>query len=93
MNVKTKSFDSWKKQDWKPSWISRVLSYPLLGFMLIYKYGFSGLFPPSCRFTPTCSSYGLEAVRKFGAWKGGKLAIRRILRCHPGNPGGYDPVP
>lgn len=47
---------------------------------------------PTCRFYPTCSQYALDAITKYGAFKGVYLAIRRILRCHPFNPGGYDPV-
>lgn len=61
--------------------------------ILFYQRGISPLFPPCCRFVPTCSAYALEAVRRYGPFKGGYLAIRRILRCHPFNPGGYDPVP
>ncbi|MEA4822946.1 MAG: membrane protein insertion efficiency factor YidD [Clostridiaceae bacterium] len=48
---------------------------------------------PTCRFIPTCSEYALLAIEKYGAWKGTRLAICRVLRCHPFHPGGYDPVP
>ena len=57
-----------------------------------YRLYLSPLFPPSCRFQPTCSEYALEAIERFGAIKGSQLAIKRILRCHPFHPGGYDPV-
>ena len=58
----------------------------------IYQY-FSKFTPPVCRFTPTCSEYMKQAIVKYGIWKGGWLGIKRICRCHPNNPGGYDPVP
>ena len=57
-----------------------------------YKRFLSPLLPPACRFTPTCSEYALEAVQKYGALRGSYLALRRLLRCHPFHPGGYDPV-
>lgn len=65
----------------------------LLALIRFYRGAISPYLPRSCRYTPTCSQYALEAVRKYGALKGGWLALRRILRCHPFHPGGYDPVP
>jgi putative membrane protein insertion efficiency factor len=59
----------------------------------LYQRTISKALPPSCRFTPSCSVYGYQAVEKYGVWKGGWLAIKRIARCHPFHPGGYDPVP
>jgi uncharacterized protein len=58
-----------------------------------YRMFISPLFPPTCRFQPTCSMYAIQAIERFGVWRGGWMAIRRILRCHPFYPGGYDPVP
>lgn len=58
-----------------------------------YRYAISPLMAPHCRFYPTCSAYAEEAIRRHGAWQGGVLAAKRLLRCHPGTPGGYDPVP
>lgn len=58
-----------------------------------YQLYISPMLPPACRFTPTCSQYAIEAIEKYGAFKGLYLAIRRILRCHPWGGSGYDPVP
>jgi len=58
-----------------------------------YKYCISPFTPASCRYVPTCSEYALQAIRKYGPFKGGYLAIRRILRCHPWGGHGFDPVP
>ncbi len=58
-----------------------------------YQICISPLFPASCRFTPTCSAYALEAIKKYGPGKGLLLSIRRILKCNPFHEGGYDPVP
>lgn len=66
----------------------------LIYLIKFYKKHLSGMkSSPSCRFVPTCSQYALEAIEKYGAVKGGWLAVRRILRCHPFCKGGYDPVP
>ncbi len=77
----------------KPGFIGWFLGLFLRLLINVYRYGFSSLFPPSCRYTPSCSLYGLEAVKKYGAFKGSVLTFKRILRCHPGHAGGYDPVP
>ncbi|WRH69061.1 MAG: membrane protein insertion efficiency factor YidD [Planktothrix sp. GU0601_MAG3] len=58
-----------------------------------YRLLISPLFPPACRFHPTCSQYAIEALETFGIFSGGWLALKRILRCHPYHPGGYDPIP
>jgi hypothetical protein len=58
-----------------------------------YRYCLSPLLGPSCRFLPTCSDYALQAIDKYGAGHGSWLALKRIARCHPWHPGGYDPVP
>jgi putative membrane protein insertion efficiency factor len=65
----------------------------LMRLIRFYQRFVSPLFPPVCRFQPTCSHYGMECLRLHGAAKGSYLTARRILRCHPFNPGGYDPPP
>ena len=65
----------------------------LISFVAFYRKRISNAFPPKCRFAPTCSAYALEALEKYGALKGSRLAIWRVLRCNPFGKGGYDPVP
>ncbi|MDD2914564.1 MAG: membrane protein insertion efficiency factor YidD [Gallionella sp.] len=65
----------------------------VIGLIHGYQYLISPLSPPTCRFTPTCSHYACEVMAKHGIIKGGMLSIRRLLRCNPWNPGGYDPAP
>jgi len=69
------------------------MKHLLIKLIRIYQRGISPLTPPSCRFTPTCSNYAVEALQKHGAIKGSLLTIWRILRCNPFGKGGYDPVP
>ncbi len=73
--------------------LNRAVAFLLTLPVLFYRACISPMLPPSCRFTPTCSQYALEALRKHGAVKGMWLAVRRILRCHPWGGSGYDPVP
>jgi putative membrane protein insertion efficiency factor len=69
------------------------MKYLLLALISAYRYTLRPLLGANCRFFPTCSDYAREAVEKYGASRGTWLAMRRILRCHPYHPGGYDPVP
>ncbi|MFC2015778.1 membrane protein insertion efficiency factor YidD [Chloroflexota bacterium] len=70
------------------------MKYLLLGLIRLYQLTISRILPPnSCRFEPSCSHYGYEAIQRYGALRGGWLAVKRIARCQPFNPGGYDPVP
>ena len=73
--------------------LRKLLTLILLLPIYFYKGAISPLTPPSCRFTPSCSTYAVEALRRHGPVKGLYLAIRRILRCHPWGGSGYDPVP
>ncbi|SMB21641.1 putative membrane protein insertion efficiency factor [Sterolibacterium denitrificans] len=67
--------------------------YPLLGLVRCYRYFISPFLGRSCRFYPSCSEYADEALQRHGAWRGTWLALRRVSRCHPWHPGGFDPVP
>jgi putative membrane protein insertion efficiency factor len=69
------------------------MKYLALGLIRLYQKLISPVLPAACRFHPSCSHYGYEAVEKHGFFKGGWMAIKRIGRCHPLHPGGYDPVP
>jgi len=73
--------------------MSRWLTRALLAPVRLYQRFISPLLPASCRYYPTCSAYAAEAIERYGAWRGGWMALRRILRCHPFHRGGYDPVP
>jgi putative membrane protein insertion efficiency factor len=64
----------------------------ILLLLRAYKRWVSPLLPPACRFQPTCSEYAFEAVRRYGAARGSWMALKRLARCHPWNPGGFDPV-
>ncbi|HKP84493.1 MAG TPA: membrane protein insertion efficiency factor YidD [Blastocatellia bacterium] len=68
------------------------MKYVLIALIRVYQLAVSPLLPPSCRFQPTCSQYAMEAIKKYGAARGLYLGARRLLRCHPFHPGGYDPV-
>ncbi|MBQ9138736.1 MAG: membrane protein insertion efficiency factor YidD [Alistipes sp.] len=71
----------------------KILIFPLVALVRFYQLCISPLTPASCRFTPTCSHYALEALRKHGLFKGSWLTLKRICRCHPWGGSGYDPVP
>lgn len=73
--------------------MKKIISYFFIFIIRIYQYVISPLMPKSCRFTPTCSVYGVEAIKKHGPFQGGLLTIKRISKCHPWGGEGYDPVP
>ena len=73
--------------------MSRFVSKILIYLVRFYQAFISPLFGAKCRFTPTCSAYGVEAIQKHGPWKGLRLTIKRFLSCHPWGKSGYDPVP
>ncbi len=73
--------------------LKRIIAFPMLLLVRFYQRCISPLTPPSCRFTPTCSQYAIEAIRRYGPFKGGWLTLKRLARCHPWGGHGYDPVP
>ncbi|MFA5844651.1 MAG: membrane protein insertion efficiency factor YidD [Coriobacteriia bacterium] len=75
------------------STVRRPLDVAAIAVIQGYRAIVSPLFPAVCRFTPSCSAYAAGCVERYGVFKGGWLAVRRVARCHPWNPGGWDPVP
>lgn len=75
------------------SWPRWLLTKVMIGAVRVYQYTLSPLLGPRCRFWPSCSSYTIEAIQVHGPLGGGWLAVKRIIKCHPGSPGGMDPVP
>ena len=73
--------------------LSNLLKHLFIKVIKIYQRFISPFFPSSCKFSPSCSKYGIEALNKYGAIKGSLLTIKRILRCNPWSDGGYDPIP
>lgn len=73
--------------------ITRILGYALIPFIKIYQYIISPVMGPKCRFVPTCSQYGEQALKKYGLFKGGWLLIKRLSKCRPGGGSGWDPLP
>ena len=73
--------------------VRKVFAWPALKLIRFYKVCISPYLGNHCRYTPTCSQYAYEAISKYGIFKGGWLALRRLLRCHPWGGSGYDPVP
>jgi putative membrane protein insertion efficiency factor len=75
------------------NWFGKILVFPLIVLVRIYQLVISPIFPATCRYTPTCSHYTVEALKVWGPLKGSYLAVKRIASCHPRGGFGYDPVP
>lgn len=73
--------------------MSGIFSFIFRAIIIIYQKTISPLIPARCRYSPTCSEYGLQAIKEYGAWKGTKLTLKRVLSCHPWGGEGHDPVP
>lgn len=73
--------------------LKKILIFPFIFLIKIYQNIISPLFPPTCRYTPTCSEYAIQSLKKYGLFKGVYLSIKRIVNCHPWGGSGYDPIP
>ena len=73
--------------------LKKILIFPFIFLIKIYQNIISPLFPPTCRYTPTCSEYSIQSLKKYGLIKGVYLSIKRIVNCHPLGGSGYDPIP
>jgi len=73
--------------------MKKIVQFPFIFLIRFYQAAISPLLGAKCRYTPTCSEYGVTAIKKYGPWKGGKMTVKRILSCRPGGGHGYDPVP
>lgn len=93
MSKKVNDNDPGKKRIRVNATLRKVLIFPFVVLIRFYQVCISPYKPPTCKFTPTCSEYALQAFRKWGPFKGLYLTVRRLLRCHPWGGSGYDPVP
>ncbi len=73
--------------------MKKIFVFPLVIIIKLYQFVISPLTPPSCRYSPTCSQYALEALKKYGIIKGVSLTFKRLIKCHPWGGSGYDPIP
>jgi putative membrane protein insertion efficiency factor len=73
--------------------MNTIFSFLFRAIIVVYQKVLSPLLPPRCRYTPTCSNYGIEAITKYGPWEGGFLTIKRIMSCHPWGGHGHNPLP
>ena len=73
--------------------LKKILIFPFIFLVKIYQNIISPLFPPTCRYSPTCSEYAIQSLKKYGLVKGVYLSIKRIVNCHPWGGSGYDPIP